>query len=190
MSDDNGAGAGAELSYEPALDEGRREGDKGSGAGDVMSSVTASENVSFRNGFAVSPRSGSVIPATPEAAAHARAGKVAARERYRLAAEQGLLTAAQAVAVGVLTPEQGWAKIIEGQAEIALSPELSNSTAAAALVGRATGAIVTGKTEAAPIGNNGDLAELVAAWRQAKLDNPMLGQRAAGLVRGSDGDGE
>ena len=139
----------SELTYEPAGDQ----ADNGPGAGQqyqtvsdvVMSNVTAAEKDKVRNAFAVSPRSGSVIPATPEAAARARAGKVAAKERYRVAAEQGLITAGQAVALGVITPEDGWRKIVEAQTELALSPDVRGSTQAAALVGKAIGALATEK---------------------------------------------
>lgn len=40
------------------------------------------------------------------------------------------------------------------------------------------------KDSAAATGTDGDLAELVAAWRAAKQANPELGQRAAALLRG------
>lgn len=172
-----------ELAYEPALDEGRRDGEQGQQAreagtayGDVMSSVTAAGDGPVRNGFAVSPRSGSVIPATPEAAARARAGKAAARERYRLAAEQGLLNAAQAVAVGVYTPEQGWQKIVEAQTELALAPDARGSTQAAALVGKAIGATERDRDEGG--GGNSVVINLsdaavaqIALALAGKLDN-------------------
>lgn len=157
-------------------------------AGDVMSNRQASIASQSQEKLIVSPINGMAIVASPDTAARARAGKAAKRERYRQMAEDGMLTAVQAVVAGVFTHEQAWGRIIAGQAELANSPDLRGSTQAAALVGKAIGALASEKVAEQPHTDN-DLAELVAAWRQAKLEHPELGQRAAGLVRGSD-DGD
>lgn len=129
----------SELSYEDVPQDTAAGGGVPASA-NVMSNQPASIGKDFVGSVAVSPISGAVIPANHDTAARARAGKVAAKERYRRAAEQGLLTAGQAVAVGVMTPEDAWRKVIEGQTELALSPDLRGSTQAAALVGKAIGA--------------------------------------------------
>lgn len=119
----------------------------------VMSSEAAGIGTSLVESVAVSPISGAVLPANADSAARARAGKAAKRERYRQAAEAGLLTAAQALQAGVITHEQAWQKVIEAQTELALSPDVRGSTQAAALVGRATGAIAPDKADGDSQGN-------------------------------------
>lgn len=172
--------ADGELSYH---DTGEAGADRVPASANVMSSAA----IEPQEKLIVSPLNGTAIIASPDTAARARAGKAAKRERLREAALNGMLTATQAVAAGVYTHEQAWGKIIEGQTELALSPDLRGSTQAAALVGKAIGATERDKDEPQQAAS-GDLAELVAAWRAAKQDNPELAARAAGLVRGSDND--
>jgi hypothetical protein len=100
-----------------------------------------------------------------------------------------MLNTMQAYHAGVLTYEEAWGKLVGVQTEIANEPDHRSSTAAAALVGKAIGALASEKQVDSGAAPGSDLAELLAAWRQAKQDNPELGQRAAGLLR-SESDAE
>jgi hypothetical protein len=139
-------------------------------------------------GMAVSPINGTVLEASADSAARARAGRVARRERLLAAAEAGTVEGVnEALNAGIISVEQAWQKLNAHLARTALGDGRQHVAATVAL-GRHIGAVERDKAD--PVADaSGDLAELVAAWRQAKLDNPMLGQRAAGLVRGVD-DGE
>ena len=143
-------------------------------ATDVMSHRPASIG---KASVAVSPVNGVVLPATADTAARARAGKVALKQRLQQAALDGMLTATQAVAAGVFTHEQAWGKIIEGQTELALSPDLRGSTQAAALVGKAIGATERDKDE----GGGGNTISM-------SLSDAAVAQIAAALAGRLDQD--
>jgi hypothetical protein len=127
-----------ELTYEDVPAE---QGQAGAGRVPASAKIMSSDGGdTAKSPLVVSPLNGAVIIANEQSAARARAGKLARKERYRLAAEDGLLTAGQAVALGVMSPEDAWRKVIEAQSELALSPDVRGSTQAAALVGKAIGA--------------------------------------------------
>jgi hypothetical protein len=135
---------------------------------DVMSNQSTSIGKTLVESVAISPISGAILPANADTASRARAGRVAKRERYRAAAEQGLLTAGQAVALGVMSPEDAWRKVIEAQSELALSPDVRGSTQAAALVGKAIGATEREHVDAAT-GNSIHMSLSDAAVTQIAL---------------------
>lgn len=77
--------------------------------------------------------------------------------------------------------------IMENQALRAYDASTPGSSAAARLV-LEHGYPTPAKLEQVDAAPGSDLAELLAAWRQAKQDNPELGTRAAGLLRDVDSE--